>query len=292
MTTKNLMTLVGVAVVLGGAAVFLGRDAKGSAPKLNGKAVFPDLAVSEIASVEFGDKLKIASGKDGWTVATYHNYPASREKITQNLLKLSELKVGQVARGKKLDKPTNLVLKGADGKELAKLPLGPKHAKWEHGRYAAFEGESVLLSDSLDGFDGNGKDWIETKIVDEPWISFNDLADEKLTEAELGFKTGVVAKVTIAGDTNRVIRIGGVVKGGSDRYLKIDGSKWVYQVSSYSVDKFLPKPPKEEAKKAEPKKAEPAKKVESAKKPEVKKPEVKAQPDKKAVPAKKAEPKK
>ena len=271
MTTKNLVTLVGVAVVLGGAAVFLGRGSKGSAPRLNGKVVFPDLSVSEIASVEFGDKLKIASGKDGWTVATYHNYPASREKITQNLLKLTELKVGQVARGKKLEKPTDLVVRGADGKELAKLPLGPKHAKWGHGRYAAFAGESVLLSDSLDAFDGNGKDWIETKIVDEPWISFNDLADEKLTEAELGFKTGVVAKVTIAGDTNRVIRIGGIVKGGSDRYMKVDGSKWVYIVSSYSVDKFLPKPPpKEETKKDESaKKAEV--KVEPAKKEEAKK---------------------
>ena len=38
---------------------------------------------------------------------------------------------------------------------------------------------------------------------------------------------------------------GNVVKGGSDRYMKIAGQDWTYIVPSYSVDKFLPKPPPE-----------------------------------------------
>ena len=96
---------------------------------------------------------------------------------------------------------------------------------------------------------------IETKVVDEPWISFNDIADAKLTEADFGFKTGVVAKVTVGSDTNRTITVGNVVKGGSDRYMKIAGKDWTYIVPSYSVDKFLPKPPPE-PKKEEPKKSE------------------------------------
>ena len=157
-------------------------------------------------------------------------------------------------RGKTLDRPSDLVLRDAAGRELAKLPLGERHSKWGHGRYAKFAGETVLVSDALDAFDGDAKRWIQTKIVDEPWISFNDLADAKLTEADFGFKTGVVAKVTIAGDTNAVITVGNTVKGGSDRYLKVGDAKWVYVVPSYSVDKFLPKPP------PEPKKEEPAKK--------------------------------
>ena len=255
MTTKNLIVLGAVAVVLGGAAYFLNSGSKGSSPKLNGKAIFPSLDVSAVAKIEVGDKLKLSGSDKGWTVESYHGYPADREKLTENLLKLKELKVGQVVRGKKVEKPVALVLKDAAGKELAKLPLGERHAKWGHGRYAQFADETVLVSDELGAFDGDAKQWIATKIVDEPWISFNDLADEKLTEAELGFKTGVVAKVTIGSNTNATIKVGNAVKGGSDRYVKVGDEKWVYIVPSYSVDKFLPKPPPE-PKKAEPKKAD------------------------------------
>lgn len=239
--------LVGAAAVLGGAAFLLSSDSKPSSARLNGRAIFPGLSISDVASVEFGDKLKLASGEGGWTVETYHGYPADRAKLAENLLKLTELKVGQVARGKKLESSDTLVLKDAAGKELASLPFGEKHAKWGHGRYATFAGETVLVSDSLDAFSDGGKAWVETKIVDTPWISFNDIA-EGVPEAELGFATGVVAKVTIAGDTNRVATIGATVKGGSDRYLKLDNSKWVYVVPSYSIDSLLPKPPPEEKK--------------------------------------------
>ena len=105
----------------------------------------------------------------------------------------------------------------------------------------------MLVSDSLDAFGADGKLWVETKIVDTPWISFNDIA-EGVSEEDLGFATGVVAKVTIAGDTNRVATIGNKVKDGSDRYFKLDNSEWVYIVPEYSVDKLLPKPPPEEKK--------------------------------------------
>ena len=247
MTTKNLAMLVGAAAILGGAAWCLSSGSKPSGAKLNGKAIFPKLEISEVARVELGDKLKLASGEGGWTVETFHGYPADHAKLTENLLKLTELKVGQVARGKKLENPDTLALKDASGKVVASLPLGDKHAKWGHGRYATFEGETVLVSDSLDAFAEGGKAWVETKIVDTPWISFNDIA-EGISEEDLGFATGVVAKVTIAGDTNRVATVGNVVKGGSDRYLKLDNSKWVYVVPSYSVDSLLPKPPPEDKK--------------------------------------------
>jgi hypothetical protein len=257
MTTKNLVALVGAAAVLGGAAWCLSSGSKPSGAKLNGKAIFPKIEMSEVARVELGDKLKLASSDKGWVVETYHNYPADHAKLTENLLKLTELKVGQVARGKKLESTDALTLKDASGKELAALQLGEKHAKWGHGRYATFEGETVLVSDSLDAFGADGKSWVDTKIVDTPWISFNDIA-EGVSEEDLGFATGVVAKVTIAGDTNRVATIGNKVKDGSDRYFKLDNSEWVYIVPEYSVDKLLPKPPPEEKKeevKEEPKPA-------------------------------------
>jgi len=255
MTNKNLITLVGAAVILGACAYFVNDGATAKVPRLNGKMVLPGLDVSKVAAVEFGQKLKLASSADGWTVASYHGYPADRGKLTENLLKLAELKVGQVARGKKLAKTDDLVLRDAGGKELVRLPLGEKHSKWGHGRYATFEGETVLVSDALESFDGEGKTFVETKIVDEPWVSFEDIV-EGVAEAELGFATGVVAKVTIAGDTNRTVTVGNAAKDGS-RYLKLDRGNWIFKVPSYSVDKLLPKPPPKEEPKDEPKKDEP-----------------------------------
>ena len=246
MSNKGLVGLAVVAVVLGAAAYLLNGGAKSSAPKLNGKAILPGLDASAVAKIEVGGKLVLSAGEKGWAVETYHGYPASREKIAENLLKLGELKVGQVVRGKALETTTPVVLRDAAGKELAKVELGPRHEKWGHGRYARFAGETVLVSDTLDAFGGDAaKQWIETKVVDEPWISFNDIADAKLTEADFGFTTGVVAKVTVGSDTNRTITVGNAVKGGTDRYMRIKGQDWTYIVPSYSVDKFLPKPPPE-----------------------------------------------
>ena len=266
MNTKQLTVLAGAAIVLGGVALCISSGSKPSGAALNGKAIFPGLAISEVARVELGDKLRLAGGEGGWKVETYHNYPADHAKLTENLLKLSELKVGQVARGVKIESPDVLSVKDSSGKELASILLGEKHSKWGHGRYATFSGETVLVSDSLDAFGSDGKAWVETKIVDTPWISFNDIA-EGVSEEELGFATGVVAKVTIAGDTNRVATIGNKVKDGTDRYFKLDNSDWVFIVPEYSVDKLLPKPPPEE-KKEEVKEPE-------AKEPEVKEPEAK-----------------
>lgn len=245
MTNRNLLTLTAVAVVLGlGAYVANTRSTPNRVPRLNGQVVLPELDVSAVTSIAFGDTLKLAAGENGWTVPTYHNYPADRAKLAEALLKLADLKVGQVIRGKSLDGAKELVLSGADGRELAKLALGEKHAKWGHGRYAGFKGETVLVSETLDAFEGDGKSFVDTKIVESPYITFNDIV-EGLSAEELGFTTGVVAKVTIGGDTNRTVTVGGVVKGGSDRYLKLDRGEWVYTVPSYAVESLLPKPPAE-----------------------------------------------
>ena len=168
MTTKNLVVLGAVAVVLGGAAYVLNSGSKGTAPKLNGKAVAAGLKLADVARIEIGDKLKLAAGDKGWTVETLNGYPADREKIAENLLKLADLKVGQLVRGKKLEKTTVVVLKDAAGKELVNLPLGEKHAKWGHGRYATFAGETVLVSDQLDAFEGDVKQWCNVRIASIP----------------------------------------------------------------------------------------------------------------------------
>ena len=168
MNNKSLIGLAVVAVVLGGAAYFLNSGSKGSAPRLNGKAIASGLKVADVARIEIGGKLTLVAGDKGWSAETLNGYPADREKIAENLLKLSELKGGQVVRGKTLDNPTPVVLRDAAGRELVNLPLGEKHAKWGHGRYAAFAGETVLVSDTLDAFDGDAKSWCNTRIASIP----------------------------------------------------------------------------------------------------------------------------
>ncbi|MBQ0033148.1 MAG: DUF4340 domain-containing protein [bacterium] len=292
MSNKGLIGLAVVAVVLGGAAYFLNGGAKSSTPKLNGKAVVPGLDASEDPNIDNGTQLALPAGDKGWTVTTLNGYPADREKIVENLLKLRELKVGQVVRGKALDATTPVVLKDAAGKELAKLELGPKHEKWGHGRYAKFDGASVLLSDSLDAYEGDAKQWCNTRIASIPssdvtavsykrgnelveltkgtnstwvlkgltdkeeldtsktysldsalsYLDFNSVADPKLTEAELGFATGAVYTVTYKDGSNtvkRVATVGNTVKGGSDRYFKMDNDKWIFTISSYSAENMM-----------------------------------------------------
>ena len=179
MNTKSLMTLLGVAVVLGGAAYFMQRGSRPAAAKLNGKAILPGLRVADVARVEAG-KLTLAASADGWKVESLHGYPADREKIAENLMKLAELKVGQVARGRKLGAETKVALKDASGKELATLALGDKHMKkptgqaamygggYPDGRYVAFGGETVLVKDTLDAFDGEVRSWCNTRIASIP----------------------------------------------------------------------------------------------------------------------------
>ncbi len=182
MKTKNLTLLLGTAVVLGGAAFLLQRGSRPASAQLNGKSVLPGLRVADVARVEVGDgKLTLAASADGWKVESLHGYPADREKIAENLLKLADLKVGQVARGRSLGAATKVSLKDAAGKELAALSLGDKHVKkasgqaamfggggYPDGRYLAFQGETVLVKDTLDAFDGDVKSWCSTRIASVP----------------------------------------------------------------------------------------------------------------------------
>ena len=305
MTSKGLGILVLAAAGLGAGAYFAGRGGP-AAPAIEGEKIVGNFAIDKVAKIDIGGKVVLEAGDDGWKISTMQGYPADRSKIAENLMKLQELKVGQVVRGKKLAEKTPVSVTAADGSTLASVVLGERHEKWNYGRYVEYKGQAVLTGESLDMFGTDSKRWCETKIVDDPWISFNTLAEPGLDDSVLGFATGVVAKVTIAGDTNRTITVGNKVGSGTDRYVKLDGSKWVYTVSSYSVDKFLPKDKPEEKKteekpaeetkvgakpaeevKSEPAKTEPAK-VEPAKAEPVKVEPAKTEPAK--VEPAKAEP--
>ena len=160
MNNKNLIILGMAAVVLGGAAFFLSRGTATRAPALNGQRLVKPFDVEKVAKIEIGPSLALVAGDTGWIVPAATNAPADRAKITENLLKLLDLKVGQVVRGKTIENPLAVKVFDANGGELAALTLGERHPKYGFGRYAAFKGETVLVADTLDAFTEDAGFWL------------------------------------------------------------------------------------------------------------------------------------
>jgi len=186
MTTKKLITLAAAAAVLGGLAVVSSNSKKLKTPSLTGKPVLKTLDLSEILRIEVSDNgektLALESTGEGWVMKSLHDYPADIVKIRENLFALRDLKIGQVATGKKLDHALVVDLQGASGKSLATLRLGEKYMReatgqmamygggaYPSGRYVATEGDTVyLVTETLDAFDGDPKRWTETQIASVP----------------------------------------------------------------------------------------------------------------------------
>ena len=160
MNNKNLIILGVAAVVLGGAAFFLSSGTATRAPALNGQKLVKPFDVEKVAKIEIGPSLALVAGDEGWIVPAATNAPADRAKITENLLKLLDLKVGQVVRGKTIENPLAVKVFDANGGELAALTLGERHPKYGFGRYAAFKGETVLVADTLDAFTEDAGFWL------------------------------------------------------------------------------------------------------------------------------------
>ena len=278
MKNQNLIVLGGVAVLLGLGAYFTSSGRRIATPSFAGRPVLDAFDPSAVAAVEIGEKLKLVAGAVGWEIATSGGYPADVSKIREQVLKLQELKVGQVARGRDLGEKTLVALKDAAGKTLASVALGDKHVAqpkgemamygggYPDGRYVSFRDQTVLVNDALSAFDGDLKSWVETKICDKPYVTFTELVDAA-KEAECGFATGKVCRVEANGQTNLAARVGGTAPDGSGRYFKFDDQKWIYVISSYSAEQLT----KEEAK------PEVKTEAKSEVKPEVKPAEVKTE---------------
>ena len=371
MTNKNIVILGAAAVVLGGVAWYCNSGRTMRSPSIVGESVLPAFDVADVARIEIGGakKIQLVGDDKGWKLQSLYGYPADVTKIRENLLKLTELKVGQVANGKKIESPVMIDIQDGSGKSIAALPIGGTHTSkpkgqaamyggggYPDGRYVEYKGKTVLVKDTLDAFDGDPKKWADTRIAsvtasdvvkvtfkhgkeevnlsraDSKWtlaglgakeeldtsktysldsalsyLDFNDVADPKKTDEELGFTTGAVYTVTLKDGQSYTAKVGG--KNGSDRWVRLSASfnavgtnatenaaskkkvdefnakvgKWTYAVSSYSADNMSKKradlvKAKEEPKKDEAKK--PAAKAES-------KPAAKAE----AKPAAKVEPK-
>ncbi|MBR4654897.1 MAG: DUF4340 domain-containing protein [Kiritimatiellae bacterium] len=180
MTTKNLAILGAAAVVLGGVAWFCNSGRTVRAPSIVGERILPSFDISDVARIEIGGakKVQLVADDKGWKIQSLYGYPADVTKIRENLLKLTELKVGQVANGKKLASPATVDIQNAAGKSLAALPLGETHNSkpkgqaamyggggYPDGRYVEYKGKTVLVKETLDAFDGDPKKWTDTRIA-------------------------------------------------------------------------------------------------------------------------------
>jgi hypothetical protein len=188
MTTQKLISLTAAAAVLAGLAYFSNASKKVKTPSLVGKPIISSIDLSDVQRIEIGPsggkKLVLESTDAGWSIKTLFNYPADIAKIRENLLKLKDLKIGQVATGKKLDAHTLVDLQSAAGKSLATVRLGAKHMRQSSGemdqfggggaipdgRYVSAAGADTvfLVKETLESFDGDPKSWTDTQIASIP----------------------------------------------------------------------------------------------------------------------------
>ena len=194
MTTKNLVGLAVAAAVLGGAAYLCSSGRKIKSASVNGKPVMAAFDVADVAKVEVGKKLTLAATEKGWVVETLFGYPADVTKIRENLMKLAELKVGQVAPGIKIATPNEVTLKDAKGAALSSVTLGDAHrAKpkgeaamygggYPDGRYVKFGEKVVLVKEPLEAFEGDFKKWIDSRICAVPSAEVKAVTFQKGSE--------------------------------------------------------------------------------------------------------------
>ncbi len=188
MTSKKLVSLTITAVVLVGLAVLSSSRTKVNAPARTGLPVLDHLDLSAISAIEAelpgGKQFSLTSTDSGWVVKSMFGYPADMVKIRKNLVTLQSLKIGQVVKGKKLKDPVFVDLQNAEGKSVAALCLGETHVKkasgemasfggggYPDGRYLAVAGEEqevVLVNETLEPFDGEIRNWVDTRVAVVP----------------------------------------------------------------------------------------------------------------------------
>ena len=198
MKGKNLLILVVLALILAGLAVVTSRRSQNAPPDLVGKSVLPDLPVNDIAQlvVRSGPETSIVEKVGGtWLSRSRYGYPADFSKVKDTILKLAELKIGQVVKADdalraklKMVPPsdsdessTMIELRGAQGDILASLLLGATRQRAPDEQQAAFgpypvghyvspdNGQAVcLVAEVLDTIKATPIDWIDSDLVNIP----------------------------------------------------------------------------------------------------------------------------
>ncbi len=197
MKSKQIMLLLAAAVLLVGLAFWSGKRRQPPVSRLSGAALLPDLDVNAIAAIEIesgAGALKLARLNDRWCVTNAFNYPADFSRLSQRLLALRDVKIGQIQRGMAITAAdaTRVRFQDVRGNTLAELALGAgRQAKGgesmgyyqaSDGRYLSRNGEPpvFLVKESLDEWNADPEGWLDSQIVS---ISPGDIATIEMRSA-------------------------------------------------------------------------------------------------------------
>lgn len=199
MKTNKLMTLVLVAAVLVGAAVWTqsrkttaGRPAADSGAPVIAALQKPETlnSVEALSFVTAESTVRVAKAAGVWVAPDRHGHPVKFDDVRKFLRSLADLKVGQgVPGGEKEWAALDLVAPVAgtngteagsgtvvtasdkDGKTLATVVLGKTRSRggemsFPDGRFVLADGRAVLVAETFSGLPAKSVDWMETQLVD------------------------------------------------------------------------------------------------------------------------------
>jgi hypothetical protein len=193
MKSKQLVILIALAAVLGGAVWFLKKESKNAwsdtSSGAGGKVIdFPINDVARLTIQSSAGKVNLLRKDDAWTVEERAGYPANFERVGNLLRKLWDLKTvqdvkvgpSQMARFELVEPDkgagtgTRVDFKDKDGKPIGGLLVGKQFMKksdagfaeggeFPAGRYVMPPGGSnvSLVSDSLDDVDPKPESWLK-----------------------------------------------------------------------------------------------------------------------------------
>jgi hypothetical protein len=195
MSGRGLAILIALAVVLGGAALWLHREQstrEASNVATLGQPVLKGLKAADIAAIKIEapkGTLTLKRRDDGWVVVERDDFAADLAKVREFVLKAIELKVGQsepigaddrarLALGESgKGAGVRVSFDGADGKPLARLIVGTKYFKQRpddpekapaDGRYVLRPDDPktvLVVSDPLDQVTPLSSKWIDRRGV-------------------------------------------------------------------------------------------------------------------------------
>ncbi len=213
MKIRNLVLLVILAVALAGWAAWTMRPQPQPGTALIGTRVLPKLPVNQVSKIVLTtatNTLTLAKVKGIWTVANRFNYPAAFDKIAENLLQLSEIKVGQViaadesqnaalnlldpAAGDKKQSGTRVELKDENDGMIAMLLIGKPFMRqspeggqqgplsmgdYPDGQYVKTSaGRIFLVGQTFDRLTDGIENWLATEFVN---VAANDIQNITVT---------------------------------------------------------------------------------------------------------------
>ena len=192
MTTRLLAILIALAVLAGGASIYLmrGESQSSSNASVLGQPLFPQLKAADVARITITEpqaSLNLEKKGGLWVIVERNGFPADLDRVGELVVKTLELKTGQsepIAEGERarlqLGVPgkgegaaTLVSFKAQDGKILAELLVGKKYFKSApegdaskaqgDGRFVLLPGEVtrvIIVSDPLKQATAKAAEWI------------------------------------------------------------------------------------------------------------------------------------